>query len=456
MSGQWYQLGLQLTVKTGALDRIRIQFQNPRDQLLEMLKIWLNTSDNTSWKTLIDALRSRSVGASQLAGVLERKHCVMESHPKATVFPPIPQPATSQLPPYAAPSRPYILPITPPLHPSLYAGDSTPPQPPTVTMYQRKSYVSHPWIVEAQELPTHSIGPSYSPMPKSHVIVPTTPAVTHYISEELPVIRKAHVSVPTTIPLDSTRVHNVEDQVQHFDSKFRSLINKAYQEVNGKMESSDYFLFHITCLPASTRTQHRSFIEKKLTSIPPPVTIVNIWTILKLYWDFLNYGLLEHVINVRGSEDLKQQMQEYVLELSKFKQTTRICDFIDSWSSRRYGQVDSLKKVVAMMQMEWSRCTLRDLESFNIDLVHKFFLPDFDIQLKYCLEDVDRGMSASSSWPETNVTAFTNTQHLCFCAVKLIDSSKEDESLNFIAHRHKCCVFVKVVTFSCGPTLYYV
>ena len=50
-----------------------------------------------------------------------------------------------------------------------------------------------------------------------------------------------------------------------------------------------------------------------------------------------------------------------------------------------------------MMQMEWSQCTLHDLESFNIDLAHKFFLPDFDIQLKYCLEegtDVDRGMLA--------------------------------------------------------------
>ena len=63
MSAQWYQLGLQLKVKTGTLDRIRAQFSDPRDQLLEMLKTWLTTSDNTSWKTLTEALRSRSVGA---------------------------------------------------------------------------------------------------------------------------------------------------------------------------------------------------------------------------------------------------------------------------------------------------------------------------------------------------------------------------------------------------------
>ena len=79
MSAQWYHLGLQLKVRTGTLDRIRTQFSDPRDQLLEMVKTWLTTSDNTSWRTLIDALRSQSVGASQLANVLETKYCVVES-----------------------------------------------------------------------------------------------------------------------------------------------------------------------------------------------------------------------------------------------------------------------------------------------------------------------------------------------------------------------------------------
>jgi len=78
VSAQWYHLGVQLKVRTGTLDRIRTQFQNPRDQLLEMVKTWLTASDNTSWRTLTDALRSRSVAASQLAHVLETKYCMVE------------------------------------------------------------------------------------------------------------------------------------------------------------------------------------------------------------------------------------------------------------------------------------------------------------------------------------------------------------------------------------------
>ena len=78
MSAQWYHLGLQLKVRTRTLDRIRTQFHDPRDQLLEMLKTWLTTTENTSWKTLTNGLISQSVGAGQLGGFLETKYCLVE------------------------------------------------------------------------------------------------------------------------------------------------------------------------------------------------------------------------------------------------------------------------------------------------------------------------------------------------------------------------------------------
>ena len=72
---QWYPLGLQLKVSVGALETIREQFSGTRDQLLEMLKTWLTISDNTSWKTLTDAVRSRSVSEYGMADYLESKYC---------------------------------------------------------------------------------------------------------------------------------------------------------------------------------------------------------------------------------------------------------------------------------------------------------------------------------------------------------------------------------------------
>ena len=78
VSADWYDLGLQLKVRVGTLESIRAEFSAPRHQLRETLKVWLTTGDNPNWKTLINALRSRMVGASQLAAALETKYCPVE------------------------------------------------------------------------------------------------------------------------------------------------------------------------------------------------------------------------------------------------------------------------------------------------------------------------------------------------------------------------------------------
>ena len=65
-------------MRTEILESIRTQFRDTKRQLREMLKFWLTTADKPSWKTLTDALRNRSVGASQLADGLDTKYCSMK------------------------------------------------------------------------------------------------------------------------------------------------------------------------------------------------------------------------------------------------------------------------------------------------------------------------------------------------------------------------------------------
>ena len=94
-AAQWYNLGLKLKVRTGKLNSVRTEFNTPEDQLREMLNAWLTTGDNPSWKTLVDALRSPLVGASQLAVVLEAEYCPVErtesdigGHSETDILPP--------------------------------------------------------------------------------------------------------------------------------------------------------------------------------------------------------------------------------------------------------------------------------------------------------------------------------------------------------------------------------
>ena len=194
-------------------------------------------------------------------------------------------------------------------------------------------------------------------------------------------------TIYSEIHVGLTRPPTIEEQVQYFERNFCTLANQAYKEVEVKMKGRD-FVACATCLPPSARNEHRSFIMENLINIQPPVTIDKIWIYLNLYWDFMNYGLLEHVIITFGSEDLKHQMQHYVYQLSMFKRITRLCDFIKCWPCKDdRPPEDRLKKVVVKMQKEWSQCTLQEVESFMKALIHKFFLPEADT----LLQKVERG-----------------------------------------------------------------
>ena len=80
---QWNGLGLNLHLGVETMDRIRELIPNVTDKLLEVLKTWLTTSDNPSWKTISDALRSPRVRANRLAGGLESKYCLTKDMRKS-------------------------------------------------------------------------------------------------------------------------------------------------------------------------------------------------------------------------------------------------------------------------------------------------------------------------------------------------------------------------------------
>ena len=75
---KWYVLGLMLNVSVQTLDRIRAQFSDSQDQLLEMLKTWLKTAINPSWKTLAYALRSPGVEEMRLSEFLQKKYFLIK------------------------------------------------------------------------------------------------------------------------------------------------------------------------------------------------------------------------------------------------------------------------------------------------------------------------------------------------------------------------------------------
>ena len=74
---KWYEIGLGLGLEH-KVDDIRQQYSDPDVCLRETLRVELQDSYPTTWRNIVDALRSPGVAESQLADELEAKCCPSE------------------------------------------------------------------------------------------------------------------------------------------------------------------------------------------------------------------------------------------------------------------------------------------------------------------------------------------------------------------------------------------
>ena len=122
-------------------------------------------------------------------------------------------------------------------------------------------------------------------------------------------------------------------------------------------------------------------------NIDQGTTFNNLWARLGSYWNFLNFDLLEHIINKFGSEDLKQKIKSYKHNLQSFRKATKLRDFIDCWPVQGETPPEAeLREFVAKMKHDWDNCTLEDLDKLKGVITRKFFLPGFALLLKQIKE----------------------------------------------------------------------
>ena len=182
---------------------------------------------------------------------------------------------------------------------------------------------------------------------------------------------------------------SVKQQVTQLESRFRHLAYCTYETVKDQGINVDSFHAWLMLLNLSQQHEHQQFIEN--LNIHKETHLNDLWKRLCKYWNFLNFDLLEHVVDGFGSADLKRKVKSYECDLQSFQKATRLSDFIDCWPVK--GQTPpktELQECVAKMKHDWDNCTLEDLEKLRVDILRKFFLPEFALQLK----EIKRGCFA--------------------------------------------------------------
>ncbi len=143
------------------------------------------------------------------------------------------------------------------------------------------------------------------------------------------------------------------------------------------------FRHHLTYLPLDIKSEHLQFIESNVDKIVKTDDTELIFSYLKLYWSFLNYSLLEHIIDKFGSVQLKDDMTKYVNDLVVFRATTTVAQFVEVWQKIciRRTRPPHFSELAVSITLNPSECTLEDLENVRKDFCRELLLSDFALVL---------------------------------------------------------------------------
>ena len=175
------------------------------------------------------------------------------------------------------------------------------------------------------------------------------------------------------------RVH-----VRTLQGNFLNIATRAADQIHEKnVDVQSFRRRFMMQMNVSQRYEYQQFLKCCLMKLEPGTTTDDLLCHLSMYWDFLNYGLLEHTVNIFGDAPLQKDMEDYIDNLKTFRMNTKLCDFIDNWPVQGQDPPKAdFKHFVIKMKKNWEECTLEDIEKFKGTLTRKFFVPGFALLLR--------------------------------------------------------------------------
>ena len=174
---------------------------------------------------------------------------------------------------------------------------------------------------------------------------------------------------------------SVEQKMKELEKSFSDLVNQAYKALIERKVNKDVHSFRsvFLSLNLSRKHLHQKFIQDNL-KIDEKTTFDDLWMKLTFYWNFLNFDLLEIVIN-EFSKNLKHKMESYKDDLQSFRKATRLCVFVSCWPLN--GEIPpetEFREFVTKIKLDWENCTLEDIETKKRVFIRKFLLPEYALQ----------------------------------------------------------------------------
>ena len=125
-------------------------------------------------------------------------------------------------------------------------------------------------------------------------------------------------------------------------------------------------------------------VDKAAPDLQTKDTLTGLFSFLNAcVWNFMDYHLMEHVLETYGSEELKSLMAEYVCDLKAFMSCMTVSQLMECWP----GQVkvpEGFDEASAKIDIDPDRVTIAEMNLFREKLCGEF-LPRLSKYTKYVM-----------------------------------------------------------------------
>ena len=166
------------------------------------------------------------------------------------------------------------------------------------------------------------------------------------------------------VPFPSPNL-TVGDRIKKLQKQFSSLQRRLSSELNANSEvTPEIVLESLTLLPVELRSEYQKFMVDNLQVLERADSIRKLFHHLNPLQSFIDYTLLEHLVEELASRRLKKEMAVYVQKVQLFLEQTTVEQLIGRWHSQ-HEIPPHFERLTAMIDADPRMYTLRQVDDLR-------------------------------------------------------------------------------------------
>ena len=187
----------------------------------------------------------------------------------------------------------------------------------------------------------------------------------------------------TSAPTDKMVTLKIE--IKELQSELESVRNDIQTFLEKKHKDNPEYLptlrNAIAFLPASTRVEQIPLLGwKQQTEVSSAASFVAVFAHLQHLCEFPDSSLLEHIVRLFGSDQLKSRMNAYQEQMQAFRAHTKVSDFAKTCPKESVLPPD-FSILTVKLGREWHLSTLEDIEQLRLTMIQRASLTSYSTRL---------------------------------------------------------------------------